>query len=123
MIRLSSQSVGRFRVGVTFRSRVLTVGCGIVDVIKSRNEIKLRAAELALEDADVLTGVVALVCRRDSQEVIPFTAHRLGSTIDFKMQQERSNNAPAQDERSAIKIGGPGAKIDNQSRGEPSALV
>src|SRR5207247_4397467 len=58
---------------------VVGVGRRVVNIIEGRHQTKLSAAELSFEDADFRPAMVGFVFRRDSPEVVPFMAHRLGS--------------------------------------------
>src|SRR6266511_1978545 len=57
---------------------VAIVGRLVVNVIESWHEMELFAAELGLEDAKMLPRMVRFVCRRNSPQVVPFVAQRLG---------------------------------------------
>src|SRR5207249_1975224 len=83
---------------------------GVVHVVERRHKIERHAAELALEDGDVVPRVVRFVLRCRAPEVVPVMTQRLGGAHDLPVEEVRRHELTVTVERAPEEIGGPPAE-------------
>src|SRR2546421_1834124 len=76
--------------------QVLVVGSAVVHIVERRHEVERHAAELPLEHADTVPGMVRFALRCRAPQIVPFMAQRLGDAHDLEMERSEEHTSELQ---------------------------
>ena len=74
---------------------VSVVGCRVIDIIESPDEMDFFPAELGFEGGEIPPRVVRFVGRSNPPQVVPLMAQRLGFAHDLEMKKVGGHHVAA----------------------------